>query len=203
MRAREGIAAHIHMSITRIFGASSATYLRVQTGFAAKWKSSAAAPAEAVVFNSQMENNISFLLFCLGLRADFQAFEILAKPWGACISRPTPDQRKHQDDIEEGDAFYHLKAEKKSEQGAQGGQVQQPAPFRDLLSHFLQPPSSKPVSNPGSSLLQETEAAAVDVRRKNTLHISSYHYQMPMKGHTGYVAYCVRPSEDEEVQPLP
>ncbi|CDJ64352.1 tRNA (adenine-N(1)-)-methyltransferase catalytic subunit, putative [Eimeria necatrix] len=134
---------------------------------------------------------------------DFQAFEILAKPWGACISRPTPDQRKHQDDIEEGDAFYHLKAEKKSEQGAQGGQVQQPTPFRDLLSHFLQPPSSQPVSSPGSSLLQETEAAAVDVRRKNTLHISSYHYQMPMKGHTGYVAYCVRPSEDEELQPLP
>ncbi|CDJ45670.1 tRNA (adenine-N(1)-)-methyltransferase catalytic subunit, putative [Eimeria brunetti] len=32
---------------------------------------------------------------------------------------------------------------------------------------------------------------------------SSYHYQLPMKGHTGYVAYCVKPSEDESLQPQP
>ncbi|KAL8452028.1 hypothetical protein Emed_001569 [Eimeria media] len=83
--------------------------------------------------------------------------------------------------------------------------------FPALLSHFLQqplPPYLAGDSAAAAAAAAEPAAAAAAAGDKGAFmdslkRISAYHYQLPMKGHTGYVACCVRPSEDEAFQPLP
>ncbi|KAL8427388.1 hypothetical protein Efla_006419 [Eimeria flavescens] len=208
---------------------------------------------------------------------DFQAFEILAKPWGVCISRPIDplekqakrgkrkkcdsssspldgeyQQEKEQeeeqaeeqqeedeeeeeeeegeeeddDDDGEGEGEVELEGEGEGEVEGKGkgeGGSQQAGDseatdeghlegsFPSLLSHFLGqplpaylsggPPAAAAAAAAGKAAA--AEAAAAEVSLGCVEPVSSYHYQLPMRGHTGYVACCIKPSEDELLQPLP
>ncbi|XP_026191181.1 tRNA (adenine(58)-N(1))-methyltransferase catalytic subunit TRMT61A [Cyclospora cayetanensis] len=143
---------------------------------------------------------------------DFQAFEVLAKPWGACVSRATHEQPRKQEKKRKRDASAEARRQAESDDEAQVTQEnQQPqgSSFPVLLSHFLQQPlphslsgSTVPAAAAGASSVAAASAAG-NVSLEDALRVSSYHYQLPMKGHTGYVAVCIRPSEDESLQPLP
>lgn len=144
------------------------------------------------------------------LYTDFQAFEVLAKPWGACISRPTPDQQRQRQQKRKRDTSPQPRLEADSDEATQEAQEDPSRPaagsFPALLSHFLQQPLPTFLSdapNPATPATAAPAAAPPEVSLESLSRISSYHYQLPMKGHTGYVALCVKPSEDEVLQPLP
>lgn len=146
------------------------------------------------------------------ITTDFEAFEILAKPWGACISRPAPDQKKNENPKRKRDASSQRQPEEEvygDAQERQDGQRQTATSFPALLSHFLQQPSSQSASWCSADLSALGDVAPSPPKKPSEIHsaepsrISSYHYQLPMKGHTGYVTYCVKPSEDENLQPQP
>ncbi|CDI86324.1 tRNA (adenine-N(1)-)-methyltransferase catalytic subunit, putative [Eimeria praecox] len=143
---------------------------------------------------------------------DFQAFEILAKPWGACISRPSPDYKKNDKPKRKRNASPQVQPEEEEDEDAhekQDGQRHPATSFPALLSHFLQQPFSQSASWCTAAACPREMVTACSVEPSSETpvedpsHISSYHYQLPMKGHTGYVACCIKPSEDERFQPLP
>lgn len=143
---------------------------------------------------------------------DFQVFEILAKPWGACISRPPLDHKKTEKARRKRDAPSQPQPDGEEDgdaQEKQDGQQHPSTSFPALLSHFLQRPFSQSTSwcsaaaDPRGAVATGSSVPSSETDLEEPSRISSYHYQLPMKGHTGYVAYCVKPSEDECLQPLP
>ncbi|KAL8269621.1 hypothetical protein Esti_006441 [Eimeria stiedai] len=140
---------------------------------------------------------------------DFQAFEIFAKPWGACVSRPVPAPREGaKRAMSAGSGGPHEETDlEEGESGPMDHRDTHADTFPALLSHFLQQPLSPYLAGEATPAAAGTGAPAAAAKKGAPLdslkRISAYHYQLPMKGHTGYVACCVRPSEDEAHQRLP
>lgn len=147
---------------------------------------------------------------CVRSSTDIRVYEALSKAWGVALSRPAPSgkgaakRRRTQSSQQPKDGQVQERMHGADEEGAVAGEEEtapQASPggeslssriapsFAESLAHFLKQPqpekkSPLPCESPSRSL-------------------SAYHFQLPMRGHTGYIAVCLRPALDESLQPRP